>query len=50
MRLASKVRRELSSQLTEELGLSLAEVARLLGILTSAVVKIFERKGGIMSK
>jgi predicted transcriptional regulator len=50
MRQVSQVRRELASRLTEELGLSFAEVARLLGVSTSAVAKILERKGVVMSK
>jgi putative transposase len=50
MRQVSQVRRELVSRLTEDLGLSFAEVARLLGVSTSAVAKILERKGVDMSK
>ena len=49
LRQVSKVRRELASRLTEELGLSFAEVARLLGVSTSAVAKILERKRNSMS-
>ena len=40
----SKVRHELVCRLTEELGLSFAETARLLGVSTSAVAKIMLRK------
>jgi hypothetical protein len=39
MRRVSKVRRELPRRLTEELNLSFAEVARFLGVSTSAVAK-----------
>ncbi|MFZ1986081.1 MAG: transposase [Desulfatitalea sp.] len=44
LRCVSKVRRELTCRLTGELGLSFAEVARLLGVSTSAVAKILVRK------
>jgi hypothetical protein len=40
----SKVRREPVCRLTEELGLSFAETARLLGVSTSAVAKIMLRR------
>jgi REP element-mobilizing transposase RayT len=40
----SKVRRELACRLTEDLGLSFAESARLLGVSTSAVAKIMLRR------
>jgi len=40
----SKVRRELVCRLTEDLGLSFAETARLLGVSTSAVAKIMLRR------
>ncbi len=49
MRHVSKVRQELTCRLTAELGLSFAEVARLLGVSTSAVAKILERKANAMS-
>ncbi len=39
-RQVSKVRQNLTCKLTEELGLSFAETARLLGVSTSAVAKI----------
>ena len=42
----SKVRRELACKLTEELGLTFAETARMLGVSTSAVAKIRMRKAG----
>jgi putative transposase len=45
LRLVSKVRRELVNRLTTELGLSLAETARLLGVSTSGVAKILVRIG-----
>jgi hypothetical protein len=44
LRQVSAVRRELVYGMTEDLGLSLAEVARLLGVSTSAVAKIVARK------
>jgi len=44
VREVSKVRHELSWRLTKELGLSFAEVARLLGISTSAVAKVIMGK------
>jgi putative transposase len=44
VRQVSKVRHELSRRLTEELGLSFAEVARLLGVSTSAVAKVVMAK------
>ena len=44
LRKVSAVRRELVFRMTEELGLSFAEAARLLGVSTSAVAKIVERK------
>lgn len=40
----SRVRREMACSLIEELGLSFAETARLLGVSTSAVAKIILRK------
>jgi hypothetical protein len=40
----SKVRRELACRLTGELGFSLAETARMLGVSTSAVARIKYRK------
>jgi putative transposase len=40
----SKVRQELACRLTEELGLSFAETARLLGVSTSAIAKIMLRR------
>lgn len=45
LRPVSKVRRELANRLTTELGLSLAETARLLGVSTSGVAKILVRMG-----
>ena len=39
----SKVRAELSYTLVDELGLTLAEVARLLGVTTSAVTRAIKR-------
>ena len=45
LHLVSRVRRELASRLTTELGLSLAETARFLGVSTSGVAKILERRG-----
>ena len=39
----SKIRAELSLMLVDELGLSLAEVARLLGVTTSAVTRAIRR-------
>ncbi len=39
----SAVRQDLAYRLTSELGLSLAEAARLLGVSTSAVAKILMR-------
>jgi len=44
LRCVSKVRCELACRLTNELGLSFAEVARLLGVSTSAVAKILVRQ------
>jgi putative transposase len=44
LRQLSKVRGELSNRLAKELGLSLAETARLLGVSTSAVAKILIRR------
>jgi hypothetical protein len=44
LRQVSAVRRELVYGMTEDLGLSFAEVARLLGVFTSAVAKIVARK------
>lgn len=44
MRQVSKVRKELSLRLIEELGLSFAETARLLGVSTSGIAKIFARE------
>ena len=41
----SNVRQTLACRLTGELGLSFAETARLLGVTTSAVAKIVNRKG-----
>ena len=43
LRPVTRVRRELAYRLTSELGLSLAETARLLGISTSGVAKILDR-------
>jgi len=43
LRQVSAVRRELVYRMTEDLGLSFAEVARLLGVSTSAVAKIVAR-------
>ena len=40
-----RVRSEIAEQLVRELGIPLAEVARLLGISTSAVSKIMRRRG-----
>jgi DNA-directed RNA polymerase specialized sigma subunit len=45
LRHISSVRHELALRLTAELGLSFAEVARLLGVSTSGVARIIERKG-----
>ena len=45
LRQVSNVRHELANRLTTELGLSLAETARLLGVSTSAVAKILVRRG-----
>lgn len=45
LRHISKVRRELAYRLTSELGLTLAETARLLGVSTSGVAKILVRRG-----
>ena len=42
----SEVRRKLACKLTEDLGLSFAETARMLGVSTSAVAKIRMRKAG----
>jgi hypothetical protein len=39
----SRVRSEIAQQLVRELGVSLAEVARLLGVSTSAISKILQR-------
>jgi DNA invertase Pin-like site-specific DNA recombinase len=39
----SRVRSEVAQQLVRELGVSLAEVARLLGVSTSAISKILQR-------
>jgi putative transposase len=50
LRQVSKVRVELAYRLTSELGLSLAETARLLGVSTSGVAKILSRSGGAKSK
>jgi REP element-mobilizing transposase RayT len=44
LRHISRVRHELALRLTAELGLSFAEVARLLGVSTSGVARIIERK------
>jgi putative transposase len=44
LRKVSKARHELAHRLTEELGLSFAEIARLLGVSTSAITKTFSRK------
>jgi REP-associated tyrosine transposase len=44
LRKVSNARNELAHRLTEELGLSFAEIARLLGVSTSAITKIFSRK------
>jgi chromosomal replication initiation ATPase DnaA len=38
-----RVRSEIAQQLVKTLGMSLAEVARLLGVSTSAISKILER-------
>jgi hypothetical protein len=38
-----RVRSEIAQQLIKELGMSLAEVARLLGVSTSAISKIMQR-------
>lgn len=43
-RQVSKVRHDLACKLTEEIGLSYAETARLLGVSTSAVARIKMRK------
>lgn len=43
-RRVSRLRQRLAYRLTDELGLSLAETARLLGVSTSAVAKIRERR------
>ena len=43
-RYVSKVRRKLACKLTEELGLTFAETARMLGVSTSAVAKIRMKK------
>ncbi len=45
LRHISSVRHELALRLTAELGLSFAEAARLLGVSTSGVARIIERKG-----
>jgi putative transposase len=44
LREVSKLRHELTLRLTEELGLSFAEIARLLGVSTSAIAKAFQRR------
>jgi REP-associated tyrosine transposase len=44
VRKLSKARNALASRLTDELGLSFTEIARLLGVSTSAITKIFNRK------
>jgi len=44
VREVSKLRSELACRLIEELGLSFAEIARLLGVSTSAITKIYQRK------
>jgi REP element-mobilizing transposase RayT len=50
-RAVSKLRQELALRLTQELGLSFAETARLLGVCTSAVAKIRLRSEcDVMSK
>ena len=49
LRQVSKVRVELAYRLTSELGLSLAETARLLGVSTSGVAKILSRRSGAKS-
>jgi len=46
LRKVSKARNELAFRLTEELGLSFAEIARLLGVSTSAITKTISRKAG----
>ena len=38
-----RVRSEITERLVKELGMSLAEVARLLGVSTSAISKILQR-------
>jgi putative transposase len=44
LRKVSRIRRELVYRLTDDLGLSLAETAKLLGVSTSAVAKAMTRK------
>ena len=44
VRKVSKLRSELACKLIEELGLSFAEIARLLGVSTSAITKVYQRK------
>jgi chromosomal replication initiation ATPase DnaA len=44
LRKVSKARNELAFRLAEDLGLSFAEIARLLGVSTSAITKIINRK------
>ena len=44
VRNVSKLRSELACKLIDELGLSFAEIARLLGVSTSAISKIYQRK------
>jgi putative transposase len=41
----AKVRRELVDRLTTELGIALAETARLVGVSTSGVAKILVKVG-----
>jgi putative transposase len=44
LRKVSKARNELALRLTEELGLSFAEIAKLFGVSTSGISKIINRK------
>jgi plasmid maintenance system antidote protein VapI len=40
-----RVRSEIARRLVREVGIPLAEVARLLGVSTSAISKIMQRRG-----
>ncbi len=44
LRDVSNVRRELAQKMTEQLGLSFAETARLLGVSTSGIATILRRR------